>query len=83
MTLKRNEKQPLEYASAGSTFKKTRGIFCRKAYTRMLDFKGLNVGDAEVSEKHSGFIINKGNASAEQVLELIGISSKSVFENFQ
>ena len=81
LTLKRNEKQPLEYASAGSTFKRPEGYFAGKLI-QDAGLKGLNVGDAEVSEKHSGFIINKGNASAEQVLELIGLVQKSVFENF-
>ena len=67
---KRVSKQPLEYPSAGSTFKRPEGYFAGKL---ILDsgLKGFTVGGAQVSEKHSGFVINKGNATAADVMELI------------
>ena len=67
----RREKQPLEYPSAGSTFKRPEGAFAAK----LIDdagLKGLRVGDALVSEKHSGFIVNLGNATAGDILSLMG-----------
>ncbi len=66
---KRVDKQPLEYASAGSTFKRPKGNFASKLIEQC-GLKGLSVGDAEVSTKHSGFVINKGNATCADVLEL-------------
>ncbi len=67
---RRREKQPLEYPSAGSTFKRPQGYFAGKL---IMDagLRGLRVGDAQVSEKHCGFIVNIGNASAEDVKELM------------
>ena len=70
LTRKRLEKQPLEYASAGSTFKRPTGYYTGKLIEDC-GLKGVNVGDAEVSKKHSGFIINKGHASASDILKLI------------
>ncbi len=67
---KRKSKQPLEYPSAGSTFKRPEGYFAA-ALIEECGLKGARVGGAEVSEKHSGFIINKDNATAEDVLKLI------------
>jgi len=66
----RNEKQPLEFPSAGSTFKRPEGYFAGKL---IMDagLRGYSVGDAAVSEKHCGFVINKGNASAKDILTLI------------
>ena len=66
----RESKQPLEYASAGSTFKRPPGYFAG-TLIEQTGLKGLAVGDAEVSQKHAGFVINKGQASAEDVLNLI------------
>ena len=67
---RRREKQPLEYPSAGSTFKRPEGYFAGKL---IMDagLRGLRVGDAQVSEKHCGFIINIGHATAEDVSELM------------
>ena len=67
---KRVSKQPLEYASAGSTFKRPKGHFAGKL---IMDagLRGYAVGDAQVSEKHCGFVINKGEASAADVIGLI------------
>lgn len=66
---KRREKQPLEYPSAGSTFKRPVGNYASKLIDEC-GLKGLSCGDAEVSTKHCGFVINKGNASCRDVLEL-------------
>ena len=66
----RVEKQPLEYPSAGSTFKRPEGYFAGKLIQDS-GLKGFTVGGAQVSEKHSGFVINKGNATAADVMELI------------
>lgn len=70
LAAKRREKQPLEYPSAGSTFKRPEGYFAGKL---IMDagLRGYTVGGAQVSEKHCGFVINKGNATAEDVYELI------------
>ena len=67
---KRVEKQPLEYPSAGSTFKRPEGYFAGKL---IMDagLRGYSVGDAQVSEKHCGFVVNKGEAAAADVLTLI------------
>ena len=67
---RRKEKQPLEYPSAGSTFKRPSGAFA-SALIDECGLKGKRVGDAEVSEKHAGFIINAGNATCADVRELI------------
>ncbi len=67
---RRISKQPLEYPSAGSTFKRPQGYFAGKL---IMDagLRGFQIGGAQVSEKHCGFVINTGNATAEDVLELI------------
>ena len=79
LALKRKEKQPLEYPSAGSTFKRPEGYFAGKLIEDA-GLGGYSVGDAQVSEKHKGFIINKGNASAKDVRELIDDVIKTVKE---
>ena len=66
----RRLKQPLEYPSAGSTFKRPEGYFVGKIIDE-LGLKGKTIGGAQVSEKHGGFIINTGNATAKDVKELI------------
>ena len=66
----RREKQPLEYPSAGSTFKRPEGYFAGKLI-QDCGLKGFRVGDAVVSEKHSGFVINVGQATAADVMALI------------
>ena len=67
---KRRSKQPLEYPSAGSTFKRPEGSFASLLIDQC-GLKGLSVGDAEVSTKHSGFVINKGNATFDDLMKLI------------
>lgn len=81
LSARRTEKQPLEYASAGSTFKRPEGYFAAKLIEDT-GLKGISIGDAQVSEKHSGFIINKGNATAQDILDLIKIVQTKVKEKF-
>lgn len=76
---RRREKQPLEFGSAGSTFKRPKGGYAA-ALIEQAGLKGTCVGDAEVSTKHSGFVINKGKATCNDVLELIDIIKKKVYE---
>ncbi len=77
---KRLEKQPLEYASAGSTFKRPEGNFAGKLIMEA-GLSGVSVGDACVSEKHCGFVINKGNATADDVYKLICLVRDKVKEH--
>ncbi|MBS4914307.1 MAG: UDP-N-acetylmuramate dehydrogenase [Veillonella sp.] len=70
LTERRMSKQPLEYASAGSTFKRPTGYFAGTLIEET-GLKGLACGDAEVSRKHAGFVVNKGTASASDVLSVI------------
>ena len=78
---RRNSKQPLNFGSAGSTFKRPEGYFASKLIEDA-GLKGYHINDAWVSEKHSGFIVNKGNASFKEVMELIEYVQKVVFEKF-
>ena len=75
---RRREKQPLEYPSAGSVFKRPEGHFAGKLIEDA-GLKGLRVGGAEVSPKHAGFIVNVGGATARDVLELIERISEKVY----
>lgn len=79
---RRREKQPLEYASAGSTFKRPEGYFAGRLIEQA-GLKGLSVGDAQVSEKHCGFVVNKGNASAAEIYTLCRMVQERVYERFQ
>lgn len=76
---KRKDKQPLEYGSAGSTFKRPTGYFAG-ALIEQSGLKGYTVGGAQVSEKHAGFVINKDNATATDVINLIRDVQKIVYE---
>ena len=78
---KRVTKQPLEYPSAGSTFKRPEGYFAGKL-VQDAGLRGFRVGDAMVSEKHCGFVINVGEATAAQVDELMKQVSAKVREQF-
>lgn len=77
----RKTKQPLEYPSAGSTFKRPEGYFAGKLI-QDAGLKGYCIGGACVSEKHSGFVINKGEATAQDVLQLIQYIQKQVKDVF-
>ena len=75
----RKEKQPLEFPSAGSIFKRKEGIITAKLIDEC-GLKGYSIGDAEVSNKHAGFIVNKGNATAKDILDLIEYVKKVVYD---
>ncbi len=81
LACQRKSKQPLEYPSAGSMFKRPEGYFAGK----LIDDAGLRgfaVGGAQISEKHCGFVVNRGGATAEDVLSLCGEVSRIVYEKF-
>ena len=73
----RRKTQPLEYPNAGSTFKRKEGIITAKLIDEC-GLKGFNIGDAEVSTKHAGFIVNKGKATAKDFLELVEYIKKEL-----
>lgn len=75
---RRREKQPLEYPSAGSTFKRPEGHFAG-ALIQECGLKGAQIGGARVSEKHAGFVINAGGATCADVLALIGHVRETVY----
>ncbi len=81
LTQRRTSKQPLEYPSAGSTFKRPEGYFAGKL---IMDsgLRGYRVGGAQISEKHCGFVINTGNATAQDVCQLIEDVKRIVYEKF-
>ncbi len=81
LNARRKEKQPLEYPSAGSTFRRPEGHFAG-ALIEQAGLKGTRIGGAEVSQKHAGFVINTGNATAQDVLDLIAHIQKVVFEKY-
>lgn len=70
LTRKRVEKQPLNFPSAGSTFKRPPGYFAA-ALIDQAGLRGYRVGDAQVSEKHTGFVVNRGHATAAEILQLM------------
>src|SRR5699024_6837885 len=77
---KRVAKQPLEFGSAGSTFKRPEGYFAGKLIEDA-GLRGFRVGNAQVSEKHCGFVINRGGATAQEVVELMETIVRRVEEN--
>lgn len=78
---RRSDKQPLNMPSAGSTFKRPKGYFAGKLIEES-GLVGYTVGGAQVSEKHAGFVVNSGGASAKDVLELVDHIQKTVNEKF-
>lgn len=74
---RRKSKQPLDYPSAGSVFKRPKGAFAG-TLIEQCNLKGVSVGDAQISEKHAGFIINRGNATCKDVCNLIEKVQKTV-----
>lgn len=78
----RKEKQPIEFSNAGSTFKRGNDFITAKLIDEA-GLKGYSIGDAEVSTKHSGFVINKGEATAEDVLRVIEHIKEEVYKKFQ
>ena len=79
---RRKEKQPLEYPSAGSFFKRPQGHFAG-ALIEQSGLKGVSVGGAQVSQKHAGFLINTGDATAADFLSLMEKVQETVWKNFQ
>lgn len=77
----RKEKQPIEYPSAGSTFKRGKDFITAKLIDEA-GLKGYSIGGAKVSEKHAGFIINTGEATAQDVLDLAKYVTDKVYEKF-
>lgn len=77
----RKEKQPIEYPSAGSTFKRQEGVITAKLIDEC-GLKGFQIGGAKVSEKHAGFIINYNNAKAKDVIDLIRYVKEKVYEKY-
>ena len=82
LAARRREKQPLEYPSAGSTFKRPQGHFAGKLIMEA-GFAGYSIGGARVSEKHCGFVINTGDATAQDVRRLISEIQEQVKERFR
>lgn len=82
LNLKRKSTQPMEYPSAGSSFKRKEGIITAKLIDEC-GLKGYKIGGAMVSQKHAGFIVNIGNATAKDVLDLVKYIKKKVFERFK
>lgn len=79
--LKRTTKQPIDLPNAGSVFKRKNEYIAAEIIDKC-GLKGYNIGDAYVSRKHAGFIVNKGNATAKDVLELIEHIKKVVYETY-
>ena len=77
----RREKQPIDKPSSGSTFKRGKDFITAQLIDEC-GLKGLSIGGAQVSEKHAGFIINAGNATAEDVLKLTDIVKEKVYQKF-
>ncbi|MBE6665183.1 MAG: UDP-N-acetylmuramate dehydrogenase [Ruminococcaceae bacterium] len=77
----RKSKQPLEYPNAGSVFKRPEGAF-PGALIEQAGLKGFRIGGAEISEKHANFIVNTGNATADDILRLTEFVQKEVFRRF-
>ena len=78
---RRIETQPLEYPCAGSVFRNPENNFAGKLIED-LNLKGYTIGGAQVSEKHAGFIINKGNATSQDIIDLIDYVKKVIYEKY-
>lgn len=81
LNLKRTTKQPLNMPSAGSTFKRPSGHFAAKLIEDA-GLKGLTLKDAQVSPKHCGFVVNLGNATANDILDLLNVIKKTIYDKF-
>ena len=81
-TTYRKEKQPIEFPSAGSTFKRGEDFITAKLIDEC-GLKGYKIGGAEISNKHAGFVINTGNATADDVIKLTEYVKQKVYEKFK
>ena len=79
--LSRNEKQPIDKPSAGSTFKRGEGFITAKLIDEC-GLKGYKIGGAEVSTKHAGFVVNNGNATSKDIIDLIKYIKEEVYKKF-
>jgi len=79
---KRWEKQPIEYPSAGSTFKRPKPDFYVGTTIEKLGLKGYSQGDAQISEKHAGFVINRGNATYEEIIKLTDFVKEKIKKEY-
>ena len=77
----RKEKQPLEFPSAGSVFKRPIGYYAGELIEKS-GLKGYRIGGAEVSEKHAGFIVNRGGATADDVKRLVEHIKHTIYQNY-
>lgn len=84
LAARRREKQPLEYPSAGSTFKRPAPVDGQPVYAAALidgcGLKGMSVGGAQVSEKHAGFVVNRGGATCGDIMKLMAQVRERVFQ---
>jgi UDP-N-acetylmuramate dehydrogenase len=80
LILRRNETQPLEYPNLGSMFKNPPNTFAAKLIEQA-ELKGKRIGDAQISEKHANFIVNLGNAKAADIVKLIDLIKRTVYQN--
>ncbi len=81
LAVKRRQKQPLEYPSAGSTFKRPEGYFAGELIMNA-GLRGFQIGGARVADKHCGFVVNMGNATAADVLDVIAEVQERVKDRF-
>ena len=81
LAARRREKQPLEYPSAGSTFKRPEGYYAGELIMNA-GLRGYRIGGAQVSDKHCGFIVNMGNATATDIMDVIRDAQDCVKEKF-
>jgi UDP-N-acetylmuramate dehydrogenase len=79
LLLKRNQSQPLNLPNSGSMFKNPEGAFAAKL-VEDAGLKGRQIGEAQISERHGNFIVNHGSAHAQDVLDLVKLARKKVFE---
>lgn len=79
--MRRKEKQPLEFPNAGSTFKRGNGFITAELIDKC-GLKGYKIGGAEVSTKHAGFVVNTGNATAQDVIQLTNYIKEKIFEKY-
>ena len=78
--MKRNESQPLELPNSGSMFKNPKNNFAAKVIEQA-GLKGKRIGNAQISEKHANFIVNLGGAKASEILQLIELAQRTIYQN--
>ena len=81
LSAKRKDKQPINFPNAGSVFKRKNEYIAAEVIDKC-GLKGYNIGDAYISDLHAGFIVNKGNATAQDVIQLIEYIKNTVHEKY-